>query len=67
MPAGVLTVNENGSQTLVGQLSYIYIRTRLCSVCQDMTDTVENRPWFIDAHIEYLHEIEMKRQLLAGR
>jgi hypothetical protein len=67
MPAGVRIVNENGSQRLVGQLSYIYIRTRLCSVCQEMADTVQRKPWFVDAHSEYLNEIELKRKLLAGR
>ena len=67
MPAGVRTVNQNGSQLLIGQLSYFRIQTMRCSVCQEMIAAVENRPWFVEGHREYLKQIKAKKRLLAGR
>jgi hypothetical protein len=67
MPAGVKTVNHNGSQMLIGQLSYFRIQTKLCSICQEMRAAVQSRPWFVNAHGEYLKQIRMKKKLLAGR
>jgi len=67
MPAGVQVINRNGNQVLVGQLSYFRLRTTLCSVCQAMKSAVASRPWFVEAHVEYRHQIRIKRQLLAGR
>lgn len=67
LPAGVRTLNENGAQELIGQLSYFHIRTALCSVCQEMMAAVQSRPWFVEAHSEYLSQIAVKKQLLAGR
>lgn len=67
LPTGVRTLNGGGGRVLFGQLSYFFIRTELCSVCQEMLTAVENRPWFVEAHHEYLDQIELKKQLLAGR
>ncbi len=67
MPAGVCTLNQNGSQVLIGQLSYFRRRSALCSVCQEMVAAVENRRWFVEAHREYLNQIRAKKKLLAGR
>lgn len=67
LPAGALATNRNGKQVLVGRLSYFHISTALCSVCQEMKSAVASRPWFIEAHAEYLDQIEFKRKLLAGR
>ena len=67
MPAGVRTLSRNGRRLLVGQLSYFRIDTKLCSLCQEMMAAVECRSWFIKAHKEYLNQIRVKKQLLAGR
>lgn len=67
MPAGVRTLSENGARELIGQLSYFEISTELCSVCQEMVAAVQSRPWFVEAHGEYLDQIAVKKQLLAGR
>jgi len=67
MPAGVRVINTNGKQVVVGQLSYFRVTTALCSVCQDMKSAAASRAWFVDAHAEYLDQIEVKKQLLAGQ
>jgi hypothetical protein len=67
MPAGVRVINGNGKQVVVGQLSYFRVTTELCSVCQDMKSAAASRLWFVEAHAEYLGQIEVKRQLLAGQ
>jgi len=67
MPAGVRTLNRDGSQLLIGQLSYFHIRTELCSVCQEMMTAIQGRPWFVEAHWEYLNQISLKKKLLAGQ
>ena len=67
MPAGVRMIKRNGKQVVIGQLSYFRLRTVLCSVCQAMKSAVEARQWFVEAHTEYLHQIKVKKRLLAGR
>ena len=67
MPAGLRVINESGKQVVVGQLCYFRVTTELCSVCEDMKSAAARRPWFVEAHAEYLGQIEVKKQLLAGR
>jgi hypothetical protein len=67
MPAGVRVTNRNGKQTVVGQLSYFRVAAELCSVCQEMMSAASSRQWFVEAHAEYLRQIRVKKQLLAGR
>ena len=67
MPTGVRVMNGVGKQTLIGQLSYYHMSGVLCSVCQAMESAVSIRPWFIEAHAEFLDQIEVKKKLLSGR
>jgi len=67
MPAGVRVTNRNGKQIVIGQLSYFHVAAELCSVCQDMMSAASSRQWFVEAHAEYLRQVRVKRQLLAGR
>lgn len=67
MPAGVCVIKQNGKTVLAGNLSYFHLNTELCSVCQEMESVVASRPWFVEAHSEYMDEIEVKKQLLGGR
>lgn len=67
MPTGVRVMNGVGKQILIGQLSYYHISGALCSVCQAMESAVSIRPWFIEAHTEYLDQIKIKKQLLGRR
>ena len=65
-PAGVRVIKRNGKDVLIGQLSYYRISGMLCSVCQEMESAVANRQWFVEAHLEYLDQIRVKKQLLGG-
>jgi hypothetical protein len=65
MPTGVRTIEQNGKRVLIGQLSYFTTNPPLCSVCEDMKWALEKRPWFIDAHDDYLYQIKVKKQLLG--
>ncbi|HTU32597.1 MAG TPA: hypothetical protein VMF66_02210 [Candidatus Acidoferrum sp.] len=65
MPAGVCVVKENGKKVLVGQLSYFSTNAPLCSVCEDMKWALEDKAWFIEAHEDYLYQIQVKKQLLG--
>ena len=67
MPAGVRVIEQNGKNVLIGQLSYFHKSDALCSVCQDMKFAVASRKWFVDAHVEYLGQIEAKKKMLRGR
>ena len=65
MPAGVRLVHRDGKRVVVGQLSYYETNAPLCSVCEDKKWVLEERPWFIDAHEEYLDQVKVKKQLLG--
>ena len=67
MPTGVRVTNRNGTHVLIGRLSYFHTSTVLCSVCRDMKSAVATRPWFVEAHAEFLDQVEAKKQLLGGR
>jgi hypothetical protein len=67
IPAGVCLIEQNGKTVLVGTLSYFHISSELCSVCQEMESVLASRPWFVEAHSEYVDEIRFKKQLLGGR
>ncbi len=67
MPAGVCTVSENGKRVVVGQLKYFSTNAPLCSVCEDMKWAIEKKPWFIEAHEDYLYQVKIKRKLLGQR
>jgi hypothetical protein len=56
-------IRENGRSVLVGNLSYFRITTVLCSLCQEMESAVARRPWFVQAHAEYLEQIAVKKNL----
>ncbi len=66
LPAGVRVLKRDGKNALVGQLSYYRASVALCSVCQTMQSAVASRQWFVDAHAEYLDQVEMKNQMLGG-
>jgi hypothetical protein len=65
MPAGVCVVKKDGKRVLVGQLTYFSTTAPLCSVCEDMKWAIENNPWFVEAHEDYLYEVELKKKLLG--
>jgi heterodisulfide reductase subunit B len=67
MPTGVRRVRENGKNVLIGQLSYYPVSRALCSVCQEMESAVNNRPWFVEAHAEYLEQVKATKRLLGER
>jgi hypothetical protein len=67
MPTGVRVKKRNRKNVLIGQLSYYRKSGALCSVCEEMQSVVASRPWFVEAHVEYLDQIEVKKQLLGGR
>ena len=56
----------NGKSVLIGQLTYFSVPGELCSVCSEMKSAVETRPWFVEAHREYLNRIKAKKQLMGG-
>ena len=66
MPAGVRLARENGKSVLIGHLIYFVAPGELCSVCNDMKQAVETRTWFVNAHREYVHQVQTKKQLLGG-
>jgi hypothetical protein len=67
MPTGVRRIRENGKAVLIGQLSYYPVSGALCSVCQEMEAAVNNRPWFVEAHAEYLDQVKATKRLLGER
>jgi hypothetical protein len=67
MPAGVRLVKQSGKSVLIGHLSYIRMDSALCSVCADMRCAVAGRPWFLEAHDEYLDQVKVKKHILGDR
>jgi hypothetical protein len=67
MPSGVQSLRRDGKSALLGHLSYYRIQSSLCSLCQDMQSAVAGRTWFVEAHHEYLRQIELKKQLMSGK
>ena len=65
MPAGVCLIKQAGKTVLFGNLSYFRINTVLCSLCREMASAVASRPWFVEAHAEYLNEIRGKKHVLG--
>lgn len=65
MPAGTAVANKDGKRVLVGYLTYFETSPRLCSICEDMKSTVENRPWFVEAHEDYLRQLKVRKKLLG--
>lgn len=66
MPAGVRQVVRDGKRVLLGQLTYFPAEEGpLCSVCRDMKWTVVERPWFVEAHREYLEQVKLKNKLMG--
>jgi hypothetical protein len=66
MPAGVRLIRHDGKTVLVGHLMYVSIDSALCSICEDMKSAVESRPWFHEAHREYLDQVKVKKRILRG-
>ena len=66
MPAGVRLVKQSNKSVLIGHLSYVRINSVLCSVCADMESAVAARPWFREAHGEYLDQVKVKKYILGG-
>ena len=67
MPAGVRLVREGGKSVLIGHLAYFRTNSVLCSVCADMMCAVAARPWFLQAHDEYLDQVKVKKHMLGDR
>ena len=66
MPAGVQLVKQSGKSVLIGHLTYIRMASVLCSVCAEMKSAVAARPWFLEAHGEYLDQVKVKKHILGG-
>jgi hypothetical protein len=66
MPAGVRLVKQSDKSVLIGHLSYVRMNSVLCSVCADMKSAVAARPWFLEAHGEYLDQVKVKKHILRG-
>ena len=66
MPAGVRLVKQNGKSVLIGHLDYFHMNSVLCSDCADMRCAVAARPWFVEAHDEYLDQVKVKKHILHG-
>jgi hypothetical protein len=66
IPAGVGLIKQNNKTVLVGQLTYVRMDSVLCSVCKEMKSAVAARPWFLEAHREYLDQVKVKNHLLRG-
>lgn len=64
MPAGTQVVRQDGKVIVVGQLSYYWIRSVLCAVCQELESAVAGRPWFARAQAEYRNQVKAKQHLL---
>ena len=67
MPAGVRSVKQSGKSVLIGHLAYFRVNSVLCSVCADMMCAVAGRPWFAQAHDEYLDQVKVKKHILGDR
>ena len=66
MPAGVRLIKHNDKTVLLGHLIYVSIDAVLCSVCEEMKSAVESKPWFREAHREYLDQVKVKKRILRG-
>ncbi len=66
MPAGVRLIKNNDKTVLLGHLIYVPIDSVLCSVCEEMKSAVESKPWFREAHREYLDQVKVKKRILRG-
>jgi hypothetical protein len=66
MPAGVRLVKQSGKSVLIGHLAYFRMNSVLCSVCADLQSAVAARPWFLQAHDEYLDQVKVKKHILHG-
>lgn len=66
IPAGVGLVTENDKIVPVGRLTYIHVEAELCAVCEVMKSAVAGRPWFLEAHREYLDQVKAKKLLMRG-
>lgn len=66
MPAGVRLIKHNDKTILLGHLIYVPIDSVLCSVCEEMKSAVESKPWFREAHREYLDQVKVKKRILRG-
>ena len=60
-------MKQSGKSVLIGHLTYIRMHSVLCSVCADMRSAVSARPWFLEAHDEYLDLVKVKKHILGGR
>src|SRR6266700_5321184 len=67
MPTGVRRIRQDGKDILIGQLSYYLGSGAFCSVCQEMESAVKGRPWFVEAHAEYLDQVKATKRLLGER
>ena len=59
-------MKQSGKNVLIGYLSYIRMNSVLRSVCADMRSAVAARPWFLEAHGEYLEQVKVKKHILVG-
>ena len=66
MPVGVSLIEQDDKTVLVGHLTYVRMASVLCSVCEEMKSAVAARPWFLEAHREYLDQVRVKDHLLHG-
>jgi len=66
MPVGVRLVKQSGKRVLIGRLSYFRMNSVLCAVCAHMRSAVSARPWFLEAHGEYLDQVKVKQHILGG-
>lgn len=66
MPVGVRLIKQNDKTVLFGHLTYVRVNSVLCSVCQEMKSAVAARPWFLEAHREYLDQVKVKKHILRG-
>ena len=66
MPVGVRSVKQSGKSVLIGHLAYFRVNSVLCSVCADMMCAVAARPWFVEAHDEYLDQVKVKKHIMHG-
>lgn len=66
VPAGVRLITQNNKTVLIGRLTYVRMDSVLCSVCQEMKSAVAARPWFLEAHSEYLDQVKVKKHILGG-
>ena len=64
----ILTYHVAGwpATRLTRHLIYVPIDSVLCSVCEEMKSAVESKPWFRQAHREYLDQVKVKKRILRG-